>query len=122
MSHASGPITGHFDCETRRFVIYSPPEIRNWSVTSILVAGNNVWMATSSAGEYTSLPHGLLQWEIAERRVKSYGFDAVVNSMTQYRNDLYLATDEGIAILTKHGFRRYLIDMTRDGGHRIILR
>jgi hypothetical protein len=72
MSHASGPITGHFDCEMRRFVIYSPPEIRNWSVTSILVAGNNVWMATSSAGEYTSLPHGLLQWEIAERRVKSY--------------------------------------------------
>ncbi len=113
---------GYFDCETRRFVIYSPPEIRNWSVTSILVAGNNVWMATSAAGEYTSLPHGLLQWEIAERRVHSYGFDAVVHSMTQYRNDLYLATDEGIAVLTKQGFRRYLIDMTRDGRHRIILR
>jgi len=113
---------GYFDCETRRFVIYSPPEIRDWSVTAILVAGNNVWMATSTAGEYTFLPHGLLQWEIAERRVHSYGFDAVVHSMTQYRNDLYLATDEGIAVLTKQGFRRYLIDMTRDGRHRIILR
>jgi hypothetical protein len=113
---------GYFDCETRRFVIYSPPEIRNWSVTSILIAGNNVWMATSAADEYTFLPHALLQWEIAERRVHSYEFDAVVHSMTQYRNDLYLATDEGIAVLTKKGFRRYLIDMTRDGRHRIILR
>ena len=113
---------GYFDCETRRFVIYSPPEIRNWSVTSILVAGNNVWMATATAGEYTYLPHGLLQWEIAERRIHSFGFDEVVHSMTQYRDDLYLASDEGIAVLTKQGFRRYLIDMTRDGRHRIILR
>jgi hypothetical protein len=113
---------GYFDCETRRFVIYSPPEIQNWSVTSILVAGNNVWMATSAAGEYGLLPHGLLRWEIAERRIHSYGFDAVVHSMTQYRNDLYLATDEGIAVLAQKGFRRYLIDMTRDGRHRIILR
>jgi hypothetical protein len=113
---------GYFDCEARRFVIYSPPEILNWSVTSILVAGNNVWMAASAAGEYAFLPHGLLQWEIAEQRVHSYGFEEVVHAMTQYRNDLYLATDEGIAILTKQGFRRYLIAMTRDGRHRIILR
>lgn len=113
---------GYFDCETRRFVIYSPLEIRNSSVTSILITGQEAWLAATSGGERSGSPNALLRWSMTERQVQSRPLDDLAHAMAEYRGDLYLATDAGIEVLKKQGFRRYLIDITRDGKYSVAMR
>jgi hypothetical protein len=110
---------GYFDCEARRFVMYSPPEIRNSSVTSILVIGNDVWMSTAGGGEYGASPHALLRWDMSSEQIHSQSLDAVVTQMADHGDELYLATYDGIEVLTRHGFQRFMIEITRDGNYRV---
>jgi hypothetical protein len=111
---------GYFDCETRRFELLSPPEIRDWSVSAILVDGGDVWMATCSRGEYGLSPGPLLRWEISAQILHAQPFDSVVHALTLFRSRLHLATDDGIAILSGAEFRRFAVEMKMDGKPRVV--
>lgn len=110
---------GYFDTEQRRYVLFSPPEIRNYSVSALCVTGNVLWMATHQSSEYVGYPGSLLQFEIAEKRIRSYPFESLVQQMISYKDVLYFACQEGIAVFKNRRFYRYLIDKTLDGNYQV---
>jgi len=110
---------GYFDTEQRRYVLFSPPEIRNYSVSSLCVTGNVLWMATQRSSEYVGYPGSLLQFEIAEKRIQSYSFESLVQQMICYKDVLYFACQEGVAVFKNRRFYRYMIDKTLDGKYQV---
>jgi hypothetical protein len=113
---------GYFDIGERKFTLYSPPEIRNWSVSALLVEPDAVWLGLANRSEYTTNPGGLLKWSLASQQAQLLPIEAGINAIERYRDRLLLATDEGISVLTGESFDHYLLDQTIQGRHRVVKR
>jgi hypothetical protein len=101
---------GYFDPATRRYRIFSPPEIRRWSVSAILVEPENVWLGLMHRGEYGDTSGGVLHWDRVGAKARSFKIEAITTGLARYNGRLYLATTEGAAILTGARIRRFFVD------------
>jgi hypothetical protein len=111
---------GYFDTVQRKYVLISPPETADWSVSALLVEGGEIWMGLISCGEGYGVSGGLLHWDISTQQARRYKTDSIIDQIDRYDGRLYLATDDGVAVLEEGKLRRYMIDKTPSGSYRII--
>ncbi len=111
---------GYFDPDERKFTVFSPPEIYDWSVSALRVEPEAVWLALVHRGEYGDSSGGLLRWDRASHDVRRYELPWIAHAVTRYAGRLYLATDDGIAVLVNDRIERYIIDVTLRGTHEIV--
>ena len=115
---------GYFDTDTRTWQILTPPEVRDWSVTAMLVEPSAVWLGLAHHGEWGSSPGGLLRYDRASGSATVFKGPAIIAGIVRTGPELVLATDLGIGIITDADtnpvWRRYFIDGTSRTASRIL--
>lgn len=62
---------GYFDMKTRRYRLFSPPEVAHWQISALLVETDVVWLGFDHFGEDISTsPGGLARWD---RKANAFG-------------------------------------------------
>lgn len=107
---------GYFD---GTYHIFSPPEIADWSVTTILVEDDAVWLGLANHGEWGTTAGGLLRFDRATETMRRIDLPDVVNDIARDGDRLLLATNFGLAIFENESVRRFFLDKTTDGRLRV---
>lgn len=106
---------GYFDPSARQFKLYSPPEIRDWSVSAMLMEPDAIWLALFHRGEWGDSGGGLLRWDRASEAVQKYPLTPIVNAMVRHEGKLLLGTTDGVAIFEDDLFREFFVNYTLTG-------
>jgi hypothetical protein len=106
---------GYFDIEKRRYRLYSPAAIRDWSTTAMLVEPDTVWLGLVRNGEYGSTGGGVLRFDRHTQQVTHYELREIVHQFSRIEGRLLMATDFGAAVLDGTSLRRFFVDQTSDG-------
>lgn len=110
---------GYFDINERKFHIFSPPEIADWSVSAIDVGPDAAWMALVQNGEYGGSSGGLLRYDRQSGTVRRLGLPDVALRIVRAGGNILAATDFGLAVVEGDGVKRYFVDRTTDGRLRV---
>jgi len=102
---------GYFDTETRRYTMFSPPEVAPFEISAILVEPNTVWLGLDVFTEdISTIPGGLAQWDMATHAIRKYPLEFAVARITREGNSLRLTTRGGYAMLTGGKVQRFQTD------------
>lgn len=104
---------GYFDCTTRAYKLFSPPEIARHEISAILVQPDTVWVALDQFIEDISkVPGGLVRWNRMTHEVQKYPFESVIESIRSEGSSLRLQAHDGYALFREGEFRRFLTNGT----------
>jgi hypothetical protein len=102
---------GYFDTATRRYSLFSPPEVARYEISAILVEPEAVWLALDQFGEDISTsPGGLVRWNRMTHEIQKYPLEFVVNGIRAEGQSLRLNTRDGYALLRAGEIHRFLAD------------
>ena len=111
---------GYFDPASKTPVIYSPKQIRDWSVTALLVEPDAVWLGIAQRGEYGDGGGGILRFDRATQQVTQISLREIVHKIVRSGSTLVLDTEFGAALFDgSNGIRRFFVDETTDGRLRV---
>lgn len=113
---------GYFDMTARRYVIFSPPAVRDYSVSALLVEEDTLWLGLKHRGEYGDHSGGLLRWDLAGGRLPRLFDTPLVSFIARWRGGLYLGTAEGLAAVKGNRVERYIVIQGPDGGFELVRR
>lgn len=100
---------GYFDAYTRKYTLFSPPEVAAYEISAILVTPETVWLGLDEFIEDISkAPGGLVQWNRETHAVHKYPLEFEVNSIRREGDLLRLETRNGYALLRGDKVLRFL--------------
>ena len=107
---------GYFDPKEKRFVEFSPPEIRRWSASALLVEDGVVWIGRFRRPEGFPYSGGLLRYDLEAGEVREFEVGKVIRQFKRWGGKLYMASDGGLYIMGEHGrIDRYVFEPSLDG-------
>ena len=106
---------GVYDEATRRFEMFAPPEMADWSASAILVEPAAIWFGIGQCGEWGGTSGGLLRYDRATRSARRTETRGAVSGLARLGGELLAATSRGIAIFRGEAQQFYLLDRTTDG-------
>lgn len=110
---------GYFDMKTRRYVLFSPPEIARWETSALRVEADAVWLALDRFGEDVSTsPGGLMRWSRGDHGVRFYPLEFVISRIGRDMKSpdwLLLETREGYALFREGEVQRFRVESTANG-------
>jgi len=110
---------GYFDPATKATVLYSPKEIREWSVTGMLVEPDAVWLGIAQRGEWGDHGGGILRFDRLTQQATRLPLRKIVHKIVRSGDALVLDTEFGAAIFDGSNIRRFFVDETTDGRLRV---
>lgn len=100
---------GYFDTATRKYTLFSPPEVAPWELSAILVEPDSVWLGLDSFTEDVStVPDGLVRWDRATHTVHFYPLEFAITKIRREGSALRLETRYGHALFQDGTTRRFL--------------
>ncbi len=111
---------GYFDPAGRKYRLFAPAEVADWSVSAILVEPGTVWTALVRRGEYGGPSGGVLQFDLRTETVHRFGMPDFGEQFLRVGSDLLVATTGGVAVIHGGQVARYFVDRTADGRVRVI--
>ena len=110
---------GYFDAQAREYRTYSPKEIKDWSVSAMLVESDTVWLGLARRGEYGDSGGGMLRFDRATQKVNCLRLHEIVEEIARVGDLLVIATEFGAALWEGGKLRRFFVDQTTDGRLRV---
>ena len=110
---------GYFDPEEKKYVVFSPAELADWSASALLVEDEVVWVGRIRHPEGSAFSGGLLRYERDSGGAEEFDIGEVIFQMKRWQGSLYLATANGLYILQDDRLTRYVFEPTLDGGTAI---
>jgi hypothetical protein len=111
---------GYFDAETKRFRMFSPPEVKRWATSAILVQPDAVWLALEKRGEYNNAGFGVVRYDRRANTVTRFDLGGSIGQrFTTFSDRVVLAVEDGIFIFRGNDVKGYIVDQTTDGRLRI---
>src|ERR1700674_1074553 len=87
---------GYFDTATRRYTLFSPPDVARYEISAILVEPDRVWIALDQFGEGISTsPRGLVRWNRMTHETQKYPLEFGINGIRVEGDSLRLKTRDG---------------------------
>ncbi len=100
---------GYFDTATRRYTLFSPPEVARYEISAILVEPDRVWLALDQFVEdISTVPGGLVRWNRMTHEIHKYPLEFVVSGIRAEGDSLRLETRDGYALFRDGEIRRFL--------------
>jgi len=106
---------GYFDTEERKYTLFSPPEIVDWSVSSLLAENYAVWFGLVRHSDGADVPGGLLQFDPVTGETKKYALNEVILTIRRWQDSLFLGTSNGLYVLQYNQLRHYVMELEPDG-------
>jgi hypothetical protein len=100
---------GYFDTTERKFVMFAPPGIVDWSVSALEASPDAVWMALALSGEAGGRSGGLLRFDRKSEQVRHFILPDVTRDLARVGDRLLLATSGGMALVDGDQVRRYSV-------------
>jgi len=110
---------GFFDARTARFTVYSPAELKEWSVAAIHATPDAVWLALHNRGEYGDSSGGILRFDRQTHVFSRIKTELVGSAFAQVGQRLFLAGDWGILEIEADRVVLRFVDRTTDGRLRL---
>ncbi len=110
---------GYFDPARRKYIIYSPPEVVDWSTSAILVTPEAVWLGLCFNGEWGGASGGLLRWDHQTHDVREYPTRSIIGHIVAHNGRVSLATSEGVAIVRDDRLEEFFVDVNPGGAHGV---
>ena len=110
---------GYFDPEERKYVVFSPAELADWSASALLVEEKDIWLGLVGHPEGATYSGGLLRYERDSGEAEEFDVGEVIFQMKRWQGSLYLATANGLYVLQDNRLTRYVFEPTLDGGTAI---
>ncbi|MFI5112853.1 MAG: hypothetical protein ACHP9S_08510 [Terriglobales bacterium] len=102
---------GYFDSATRKYTLFSPPEVASYEIGAILVEPETIWLALDRFIEdISNEPGGLVRWNRTTREIQKYPLEFVVDSIQREGDSLRLKTRGGYALFRDGEIRRFRAD------------
>jgi len=99
---------GYFDAATRRYQLFSPPEVAPWEISAILVEPAAVWLGLDHFGEdISTFPGGFVRWDRSSHAVHRYPIEFVVSEIERRGPVLRLTALAGYADLQNGVIHRF---------------
>ncbi|MBA3975464.1 MAG: hypothetical protein C0504_14760 [Candidatus Solibacter sp.] len=111
---------GFFDTGSRRFVIHSPAEIRDSSVSAMLAETHGIWLGLANRGEWANSGNGVLQVSYSGEALGRIGLSEPVGGIARVDGGLLMATSFGAALYDGQCVRRFFVDQTEGGRLRVV--
>ena len=115
---------GYFDLETRKYVLFSPPEVAHYEVSALLVQPDAIWLALDQFGEdIGTSPVALVRWDRADHHVRSCSLEFVIHKIrpdTKNPALLLLSTHDGYALFQDGNVKRFRVERSSDGKQRAV--
>jgi len=111
---------GYFDASDRRYHLFVPPEVANYTVSAISVEPDAVWLGIFTSGEWGGSPAGVLRYDRKTQATQKYELPDAVYSFAVSGKRALMATSSGIAVINGDEVVRYLVDRTTDGRLRVV--
>lgn len=111
---------GYFDPADRKYHLFAPSEIADWSVTAILVEPDTVWTALALRGEYGGPSGGVLRFDRRSEEILKLAMPDFGEQFLRVGNDLLVATSGGMAVIHDGQVTRYFVDRDADGGLHVV--
>ena len=106
---------GYFEAQAKLYKIYSPPEVVDWSASSMLVEPEALWIGLTSRGEYGDRSGGVLRFDRQTGTCSRVALPDLIYEIARVGDTLVLATDFGAALIRNGKARRFMVDQTRRG-------
>jgi len=115
---------GYFDMKTRRYLLFSPPEVAHWEISALRVEPDAVWLGLDRFGEDISpSPGGLARWDRNNHRLLYYQLEFVVDGIRRDKTDasmLVLTTYGGYALFRKGEIQRFRVQKGSGGKETVV--
>jgi hypothetical protein len=112
---------GYFDFATRRFELFRPPELADWSTPALLVQPDAVWLALAHNGEWGRSSGGVLRFDRKAQRYSRFDLSGAIGAaFAPAGNSMLLATDGGVSVISGTSAVNYFVDQTTDGRLRVV--
>jgi hypothetical protein len=100
---------GYFDTATRRYTLFSPPDVARYEISAILVEPDRAWIALDQFGEDISTsPGGLVRWNRTTHETRKYPLEFGINGIRVEGDSLRLKTRDGYALFRDGNVSRFL--------------
>jgi hypothetical protein len=107
---------GYFDMGTRTWTLYHPPEVAPWSVSSILVDPDAVWLGLGRPyDEAPAESGGIVRWDRRTKGIRQIPFDWGVNYLVRWGHDIYVGADGGLAVIRGNRIEKFVVSIGRSG-------
>jgi hypothetical protein len=111
---------GYFHLVERRYVMFTPPALIDWSASAVLVESDAIWIGMIGRGEGADRSGGLLRYDRAAGRTQVFGIGDPITSIVRHEGDLVIGTVYGLYVMRGAGFTRYLIEPSLSGVPELI--
>ncbi|MBE0657769.1 MAG: hypothetical protein IH602_08755 [Bryobacteraceae bacterium] len=111
---------GYFDTRSRQFVIHSPAQIRDSSVSAILAETDGIWLGLAHRGKWGITGNGIMQLSHSGQALGRIELPEPVGGITRVNGGLLMATSFGAAFLDGQRVRRFFVDQSRRGSLRVV--
>jgi len=85
---------GYFDTRTKRFTVFSIPELADWSVSALLVETDVVWAGLARYPEGAAWSGGLISYNLSTRNVTRYDIPDIALTMLRRNDALFIGAFE----------------------------
>ena len=111
---------GSFDTGSRQFIIHSPAEIRDSSVSAMLAETDCIWLGLAHRGEWATSGNGMIQVSYSGEALSRIGLSETVGGISRVEGGLLMATSFGAALFDGQRVRRFFVDQTESGRLRVV--
>jgi hypothetical protein len=106
---------GYFDLTSRRYVMFTPASILDWSASAILVEADAIWIGLVNRPEGADNPGGLLRYDRKTMQTRVYPIKDVITRIVRHNGILYSGTQQGLYLMRDDNFTRYVLEPTTVG-------
>ena len=111
---------GYFDPADKKYHLFAPAEMADWSVSAMLVEAETVWMALVQRGEYGGPSGGVLKFDRKAGTAERLEMPDFGTQFLRLGSDLLVATSGGVAVIHEGRVTRYFAAPGRDGRLRVV--
>jgi len=106
---------GYFDTRTKRFTMFSSPELANWSVSALFVETDVVWAGLVTYPEGATRSGGLIRYNLSTRNVRRYDLPDSTLTMFRQNDAFFIGTSNGLYILRNNRLTRFRFEPDLNG-------
>ena len=113
---------GSFDLKSKKFEVTYLKDIAGFSVYSMLVEPDSIWLGLGVQPEGSVYPQGIAKISRKNKSVKLYKIPNLVNTIKRVGKAIYVGTTDGIVIYGDDGSTKYIkFSINMDGSYSAIV-
>ena len=111
---------GSYDAGTRKYEIFHPRGLIDWSASAILADGGSVWVGLVCHEEYINPTGGVARYDLASRQVQRFLVPGLVRAIVKHGDGVLVGTSTALGTIRSGGISCFQIGSEGGGATRLV--